>query len=299
MSGSIAPTEAVMNLEEINRHAQLKRKSLPELNTFSIQELVRMPPYWGWVNCETGISNFRMFSAGLDDGIALRFFWNGCFKKTTLRKWAAYAKNGGIIVDIGAHTGSFTLAALSANNAATVVAFEPHFMNFARLNLNLRANGFQTNNAFMLAVGSRNETLPFSINTEVDFLTTGGSLGERQNASVYYVQTVALDDFVPDEAKANVKLVKLCIIGNEADCLAGMKSILEKARPVIFFECTNAKTGSDIQSILAGYGYGFYEIGEMEGSVTRVDVIEPRLDSQGNLLEFKKNRIATVEAAII
>ena len=288
-----------MNLEELNHNARVKRKALPEFNTFSIHELVRMPPYWSWVNCETGIANFQMFLGGLDDGIALRFLWNGCFKKTTLRKWSAYAIHGGLILDIGAHTGSYTLAALSANRSATVVAFEPHFMNYARLNLNLRANGFQTNNAFMLAVGSRNETLPFSINTEIDFLTTGGSLGERENASTYHVQTVALDDFVPDKAKADVKLVKLCIISNETDCLAGMKSILEKAKPVVFFECTNAKTGSDIQSILAGYGYKFYEVGEMEGSITKVDVIEPRLDNQGNLLEFRKNRIATVEAAVI
>lgn len=284
-----------MNLEEINQNARLKRKGLPEFNTFSIQELVQMPPYWGWVNCETGISNFQMFLGGLDDGIALRFFWNGCFKKTTLKMWSSYARKGGLILDIGAHTGSYTVAALSANRSATVVAFEPHFMNYARLNLNLRANGFRTDTAFMLAVGSRNETLPFTINTGIDYLTTGGSLGTQESGIVFHVPTIALDSFFPDEAKAQIKLVKLCIIGNETDCLAGMKSILEKAKPVVFFECTNAKTGSDIQAILAGYEYKFYEVGEMEGSITKVDVIEPRLDNQGNLLEFRKNRVATVE----
>lgn len=288
-----------MNLEELNRNAGIKRNGLPEDNTYSIQELLQMPPYWGWVHCETGISNFQMFLAGLDDGIALRYFWNGFFKKTTIRTWASYARKGGLILDIGAHTGSYTLAALSANKAATVVAFEPHFMNYARLNLNLRANGFQTDNAFMLAVGSRDEILPFTIKTNLDYLTTGGSLGKQDNGFVFNVQTVALDDFVPDEAKADIKLVKLVPIDNEADCLAGMKSILGKAKPVVFFECTDAKTGSDVQAILAGYGYNFYEVGEMEGSITKVDVIEPRLDPQGNLLEFRKNRIATVEASII
>jgi FkbM family methyltransferase len=288
-----------MNLDEINRIALQRRNALPRYNTYNIQELGRMPPYWGWVDCEAGVAKFRMFLGGLDDGIALRFLWNGCFKKTSLGKWASYARRGGIIVDIGAHTGSYTLAALAANPAATVAAFEPHFMNFARLNLNLRANGFATDKAFMLALGNRSETLPFSINTGLDFLTTGGSLGARDDASTYFVQTVTLDEFVPDDAKAQVRLVKLCIISNEVDCLLGMKSILEKARPVVFFECTNARTGADIQSVLAGYGYRFYEIAEMEGTVNRVEVVEPRLDAQGNLLEFRKNRIATVEDGVI
>ena len=285
-----------MNIEEFNRNALAKRKELPELNTFSIQELCQMPPYWGWVTCKTGIANFQMFLGGLDDGIALRFLWNGCFKKTTLRMWSSYARNSSLILDIGAHTGSYTLAALSANPSATVAAFEPHFMNYARLNLNLRANGFQTDKAFMVAVGSRNETLPFTINTGIDYLSTGGALGKQENGSVFYVEAVALDHFVPDEAKARIKLIKLCISGHETDCLQGMRAILEIARPVMFFECTNAKTGSEVQSILSGYGYKFYEVGEMDGSIARVEVIKPNLDAQGNLLEFRKNRIASMEA---
>lgn len=284
-----------MNIEEFNHDALAKRKGLPEFNTFSIQELGHMPPYWGWVTCETAISNFQMFLGGLDDGIALRFFWNGCFKKTTLRKWASYARNGGLILDIGAHTGSYTLAALSANRSATVVAFEPHFMNYARLNLNLRANGFQTKNAFMLAVGSRNETLPFTIKTGLDYLTTSGSLGRQENGLVFNVQAVALDSFFPDEAKIEIKLVKIYAEGLEADCLSGMKSILDKSKPVIFFECVHAKTGLEVQSILAGYGYKFYEVGELDGSITKVDIVEPKFDAQGNILEYRKNRIATVD----
>lgn len=289
-----------MNLDEINEHARVKRKELPEFNTFSVQELGRMPPYWGWVDCRTGISNFRMFLGGLDDGIALRFFWNGCFKKTSLRMWSSRAeRERGIILDVGAHTGTFTLAALSANPAATVVTFEPHFMNFARLNLNLRANGFGTDNTCMLAAASRNDTVPFTINTGVDYLTTAGALGRQEGGIVFQVNSVALDSFFSDEVKARIQLVKLNLAGHEGGCLLGMKSILEKSRPVLFFECTDAKTGSDMQSILAGFGYQFYEIAEMEGTVTRVDAIAPRLDGRGNLLEFRKNRIASVSALAV
>lgn len=284
-----------MHIDDINHHALAKRKALPEVNTFSIHELNQMPPYWGWVRCDTGISNFLMYLGGTDDGVAQRFFWNGWFKKTTLKTWSNYAKKGGIILDIGAHTGSYTLAALSANRSATVVTFEPHFMNYARLNLNLRANGFPTKDAFMLAVGRRSETLPFTIKTGLDYLTTGGSLGKQENGFAFNVQTVALDEFLSDQAKAQVRLVKIYVEGLEEECLTGMQSILEKSKPLVFFECVHAKTGSDVQRILTGYGYHFYEVDELGGSISKVDRVEPRLDARGNILEYRKNRIAAAD----
>jgi FkbM family methyltransferase len=221
--------------------------------------------------------------------------WNGFFKKTTLKTWSSYSRNGGIILDIGAHTGAYTLAALSANPSATVIAFEPHFINYARLNLNLRANAFKTENAFMLAVGNRNETLPFTIKTGFDYLTTGGSLGRQEDGYVFNVQTVALDNFFADAAKSQIRLVKIYAEGLEGACLSGMGSILEKSKPIVFFECVHAKTGREVQPILAEYGYQFYEVSELDGSITKVDIVEPRVDAKGNILEYQKNRIAAVE----
>jgi len=52
------------------------------------------------------------------------------------------SKVKGFILDIGAHTGVFSLAAMNINSNANIISFEPHFMNFSKLPLNIRANQF-------------------------------------------------------------------------------------------------------------------------------------------------------------
>ena len=143
-----------MNLDKLREIAETKRSALPTVNEFGIRDLMSMPAYWGWVDCDSGHSRFRMFLGGNDDGVALRFYWNGCYESTTLRAWALLAKKARFVLDIGAHTGAYSLAALAANPDCEVASFEPHFMNFSRLSLNLRSNGFSTRNAYWLGGGS-------------------------------------------------------------------------------------------------------------------------------------------------
>ena len=80
-----------------------------------------MPELFDWVNCDVGVENkFHMFLGGKDDGVALRFFWNGSYEKYTLKIWSELAKKiKGFALDIGAHTGCYSLAALAAAVAAS------------------------------------------------------------------------------------------------------------------------------------------------------------------------------------
>jgi len=278
--------------EDINAEALAKRATLPASNHFSIQELLAMPPYFGWVECDSGGGRFRMLLGGNDDAVALYFFWNGVYEETTLKLWAQFAKATELALDIGAHTGSYTLAAKAANPDISVACFEPHFMNFARLILNLRANRLGTGNAFMQAVGAKNETLPFSILTPLDFLTSGGSIGARPKGQTTMVQVVAMDTFLPDAFKPKVGLVKIDTEGFEGACLEGMRGVLAVAQPVIFFECIEAKSGADVQNILAGFGYRFFEVDDNVGTVSAVTSVSPHLDERGKPVYGRLNRIA-------
>lgn len=284
--------------DEFNAPATAKRLTLPPLNKFSIGELSAMPPYFGWVDCATGHGDFKMLLGGNDDGVAMRFFWNGCYEKTTLQAWAWFAKSAEVALDVGAHTGAYTLAALAANPKLIAVAFEPYFMNFARLNLNLRVNRANTANSFMYAVGARNEMLPFSTSTGLDYLTTGGSIGTRKNAFTTNVQVVALDAFINPTAKTKVKLVKIDTEGFEAQCIEGMKEIIAAARPVIFFECIEPTSGAAVEALLAKHGYRFFEVDDNAGTISPVVKIQPHLDAAGNPIYGKFNRIALPDGDI-
>ena len=99
------------NLEVLNIRNQL----IKENKNFGIKELLKMPPYYDWINCKVTDSDFfYMFLCGNDDGVAMRFFWNCAYERCTLYLWNSIAKRvkkDFLILDIGAHTGSYSLAA--------------------------------------------------------------------------------------------------------------------------------------------------------------------------------------------
>src|SRR5262245_7455523 len=197
------------DIDARNAASLAERAGLPARNDFDLAALRSRPPYLGWVSCANGADRFQTLLGGEDDGVALRFFWNGGYERATLAAWGRLARRGGWIVDVGAHTGAYTLAAFAAaGGAARVASFEPHFMNFARLNLNLRANGFPTANAYMLAVGARNEVLPFTVRTGPDYLTAGGTIGAAEGGTTTSTRVVALDAFLPPALRRDVRLIK-------------------------------------------------------------------------------------------
>jgi FkbM family methyltransferase len=283
------------NIELLNAISKTKRKDLSFENNFNINELSQMPELFDWVNCDVGVENkFYMFLGGKDDGVALRFFWNGSYEKYTLKTWSELAKKTkGFALDIGAHTGCYSLAALSANKNLNVLSFEPHYINFARLILNFNANKFNINNIFMCCVGDENKFVPFSTFSRAGYLTTGGSVGHRSGATVNSIPQVALDSFLIDEVIQNINLIKIDVEGYEANVLKGMKKILG-LKPTIFFECIEKNSAKLTQEILSSYGYIFFEINDLTGKITKVKNLEPQLSQDNKLVMHKLNRIASI-----
>lgn len=270
------------------------RKKLPNNSSYGISELLKFPKFFDWVDCRLSESSvsFKMYLAGADDGVALRFFWNGCYEKATLNLWGGFVRRGGIIIDIGAHTGAYTLAAFAVDPNARVISFEPHFMNFARLNMNLRGNGCSGSDIHMLGVGEEGGTLPFSVATDVSYLTSGGSIGARENAIVTNIQVVSLDQCLPDPTASEINLIKIDTEGHEGACLRGMVNVIQNSRPVIFLECINGESGSAVTSILKSMNYQFFIIDDVTGMIYPVNDISPQTDASGYLVKNRLNRIA-------
>lgn len=283
-------------MSDFNAETLRRRAALPDRNGFSLGQLLKMPAYFGWVDCRVDGLGFRMLLGGADDGVALRFFWNGSYEPMSLRAWCRMAAHTPFALDIGAHTGVYTLAALAANPGIAVASFEPHFMNFARLNLNIRANGASTANAFMVAVGAENGVLPFSVSAPLDWLTSGGAIGERPKALTTPVQVVSLDRFLPAAIVPKLGLVKIDTEGYETESLRGMMAAIASARPTIFFECLDTKTGSGVEGLLRPLGYSFFEIDDNAGRIAAVDAVVPSLDGAGKPIYGRLNRVATATA---
>lgn len=276
-----------------NEETKKYRQSLDKKNFFNIVELRNMPKYFGWVtHCISNSLNIKLFLGGNDDGVALRFFWNNHYEEQTLMLWSEFTKIEGIVLDIGAHTGIYSLIANCSINRGAVFSFEPYYMNFARLNLNLRANSISTQNAFMLAVGSKNEKLPFSVDPNTDYLTSGGKLGKFTKKKIMPVQTIKIDDFLDNEAQTHVKVIKIDVEGHEFQCLKGMEMTLSKSKPIVFFECISKTNMKLIEKFLKKMNYKLFLIDDLNLKIREVSGLEPFFDINGELQHNLINRIA-------
>jgi FkbM family methyltransferase len=286
-------TNIKFDLQLLKNVAGNHRDNIAPNSNFGIRELLKKPIFFDWVKCQPDEKNiFQMFLAGGDDGVAMRFYWNGSYERATLSLWSKLAETNGVILDIGAHTGVYTLTALSRKLGAKVLSFEPHFMNFSRLNLNLRGNNYSTNGIYMIGIGERNEVLPFSVTPNLSYLSSGGGIGAKENSIVSNIQVVALDKFLPQEIASEVSLIKIDVEGYEGACLRGMISLIAKSRPIIFLECIEATSGKEVSYILQNLGYYFCIVDDSSGQISNVDNIEPMLNHSGELNKSCLNRVA-------
>jgi FkbM family methyltransferase len=260
----------------------------------SIAKLQSLPGFYGWVDCDVQGhgKSFRMMLADRDDGVALRFFWLGGYEDFAMRLWANLsAACPGSIADIGAHTGAYSLtAALTSQNM--VMSFEPHFMNFARLNLNHRGNGLSTKGLYWMALSDSDAYRPFSISSSLNYLSSGGRLGESRNDVNYSVKTHRLDSVVEVNGKIDISLIKLDVEGAELSVLKGACGVLEANRPVILFECTDPQSSAEVHDEFSRRGYEIFVVDEDRERLVRTNIVAPIYDKFGGLKRATLNRLA-------
>ena len=155
----------------------------------------------------------------------------------------------GVILDIGANMGTFTVPLAYYNKQYNVVAFEPQSMVYHQLCGNLALNGIQNVKALNLGLGERDElikvTLPdytsednigaFSLDEEVrshdDYLC-------KTSGKVEMIEVRTLDGF----QIGNVRLIKIDVEGMELSVLKGAVETLKHSNyPPILFEAWQHK----------------------------------------------------------
>jgi len=285
-----------MIIDRLNADAVARRREMPATNTLPMTAIDYLPEYYGWVECDTGTSKFVMFQGG-DDGVAAHYFWNGHYERTTMKLWCAFVKTCEFAIDIGAHTGVYTLAAKSTNPDISVAAFEPNPMNFSRFRLNLRANMLHQGNAFMMAVVGTNSPATLSTPANSYRLSSGGSIGRVHGTQNFDVEGVSLDQFIPRQLWPKLGLIKIDTEGCEARCIYGGKVMLSEAKPAIFFECIHVESGQQVEASLKDKGYKFYEIDDLAETILPVDTIRPYIGNDGKPIHAKANRVAIPKAS--
>lgn len=205
---------------------------------------------WGWVQ----LGGFEMYLAGNDCGVCLKTLYGQPYEPQSLALWSRLCKNKGTAIDVGAHTGIYTLTAMMAGNP--VVSVEPYMMNYARLSMNVRKNGFTDAGLFYGAAGDENGLAALSVNTNKSYCTSGGAI-DRSGYQGLPARMMRLDSLVAD----NVSAIKIDVEGNACAVLSGASHILGNDKPDLLIECTE----DGLTEILAPLGYKFFVVNEAEG----------------------------------
>jgi FkbM family methyltransferase len=250
-------------------HREAEEKISPHhLKKAKLGELLKKPTYIGFVegNFLADLS-FVMFLCDRDDGVALRVLWKREFEAASLAIWRRLVLEADLVVDVGGHTGIYSIVAGLANPKAKVHTFEPHEMNFGRLLLNLRANGLEGNNAHNLAASRTAGSVPFQVKIS-HYLSSGGSVVSEGKQFAKMVPAGPIDDHVPLTAKK--VCVKIDTEGHEVDVLAGMPRLLGLS-PDVILECAFTPAMLPTETDLKAAGYRFFHIDENRWTLNAID----------------------------
>ena len=236
-------------------------------NSLNIRELRGASDFWGWVNHD----GYKMFLGGNDCGVAMRLNAGFDYEPESLALWASLCKNSELAVDIGAHTGIYSLSAFK-HGAQNVCSIEPYYLNNARLDLNLRGNGFRRGGILLGCALDKNGYTAISTASGEGYCSTGVMIGEYEDAvAKQIVPCRRLDDHIVEAFHDRVGPIKIDVEKSAKLVLAGMPKILAH-KPDLIIEVTE----EGLTEILKPYGYRFYLIDD-ENGISEVEALEPVL----------------------
>lgn len=209
-------------------------------------------PVSGIFKLNTKKTSFEMLVINSDDTSISNRFWNDDFKDFTLDVWCHWCEEEGIYIDVGAHTGMYTVAALVSNKNNRLVSIEPLPLNFYRIISNLRLNNFDNTKVklFNIAVSDKNKSVKFDIRTPWSYLSKGGKISDQG----VNMNAIKLDSLDFSSNSLGIKGIKIDTEGEDLKVIHGSEKIITKFKPKIIVECRRNNI-LDIFNFLSKFGY--------------------------------------------
>jgi len=200
-------------------------------NVILRKALSLLPRRWVISYQELGFS-FQFAVYPRDGGDFQLVFRHETEARKELADWVA---PGGVVLDIGAHHGLYTLLlSRLVGPGGEVHAFEPHPVNVQKLRENIELNSLDNVRVRQVAVSKRRGVSLFNYGNS----STVSSLKRlgKQRDDWHEVQTVSIDDYLGAAGVGPVSFVKIDVEGAEDWVLSGMETTLARARPTILLE---------------------------------------------------------------
>ena len=163
-------------------------------------------------------------------------------------------KNAKIVIDIGAHIGSFSVfAALNSSPDVKVYSYEPSPVNYKFLIQNIKHNGLNNIKAFQLAIsGEKGKVRLYMDEKRSTFNST-----TIQKGYPVEVDAITLQNILDDNAINNCDLLKMDCEGAEYEILLGaQKSDLSRIRNIALeYHDVQSCHIDDLKKHLEKHGY--------------------------------------------
>lgn len=188
----------------------------------------------------TGVPVPVLFYCHPDSLLEADIIKHGAFRPAILEMLGWYAKPGTLMLNIGAHTGSYARVLAKMRPEVEVHCFEPNPDIADRLERNIRLNGVQANVWLHVAAASDAEGKATFYAVRRDDGNPGLSALRKQSlgntpATAMEVDTVTLDAlFLEQERKVSV--IKIDVQGSELEVLNGARRLIERDRPAVVLE---------------------------------------------------------------
>lgn len=244
-------SKEAIEYKSLNKNLNFKNLSLQELN--------KLPIYNGIYNFKISKTSFLILNIRNDDSSAIKHFWRGSHELKELDIWYDISRKEGVFIDVGAHTGLYTLASLKANPSNNIIAFEPYFMNLSRLITNMRLNGFTKNVSTILgAVSNFDGQSKFQISTERSYLTQGGKISQEGIDTHVY----RLDTLLYKKVKKKLQAIKIDTEGEDFKVLQGAENLIKEHKPKVIIEVREKNKLSIIEFLKLNH-YRIYDVKDM------------------------------------
>lgn len=171
------------------------------------------------------------FQFDFKNGISFRCYDSIFYHLITgLEKYVAeYSlKEGDIVIDCGAHIGTFTLyAAKIVGDSGMVFAFEPDSLNYQKLIKNIDLNNLNNIIAIRKGLWGENTNLKFN---ELHSGYSSFFIDDLKRKSLIKVPVVSLDNELRKRGIKKVDFIKMDVEGAELEVIRGAKEILKKSQ---------------------------------------------------------------------
>lgn len=179
----------------------------------------------------------------------------GTYEPAHTKRFVSLVRPGSVVLDLGAHTGYYTLLASAlVGGTGLVYAFEPNPRNCHYLRRHLKINRVKNVEVEESAVSDSDGHARFDADR-------GSGTGHLAEAGGIEVRTISLDAFCTARG-VRPSLIKVDVEGAEVGALEGARATLERFRPIVMLSTHGDQLH---RSCLAFFASLDYHVGPISG----------------------------------